>query len=104
MILIQTEKTLHPLGPKTDRPPEVRRYTFASRLPLGEALKHMGSARRAHQLLHEPHGYAVDMRFIGYQELAEDLDSDALATAMLCLIEETYGIENAANDPRAVEA
>lgn len=104
MILIQTEKTLRPLGPKTDRPPEVRSYTFASRLPLNEALKFMGHARQAHRLLHEPHGYAVDMRFVSYQELAEDLDSDAMATAMICLIEETYGLRNASNYPRAVEA
>lgn len=104
MILIQTEKTLRPLGPKTDRAPEVRRYTFASRLPLGEALKFMGAARHAHQLLHEPHGYAVEMRFIGYQELPEDLDNDAMATAMLFLIEDTYRLKDASNPPRAAEA
>lgn len=104
MILIQTEKTLRPLGPKTENAPEVRRYTFASRLPLGEALKYMGAARHAHQLLHEPHGYTVDMRFIGFQELPEDLDGEALATAMLFLIEDTYKLANASNDLRVVEA
>lgn len=102
MILIQTEKTLRPLGPTTTRPPEVRRYTFASRLPLNEALKYMDAARHAHQLLHEPHGLAVEMRFIGYQELPEDLDSDAMATAMLFLIEDTYRLKHSRNDPSQV--
>ena len=101
MILIQTEKTLRPIGPKTDKPPEVRRYTFASRLPLNEAFKHMDAARYAHQVLHEPHGLAVEMRFIGYQELPEDLDNDAMATAMLFLIEDTYRLKNASNPPQA---
>jgi hypothetical protein len=104
MILIQTQKTLRPLGPTAGKSCETRHYTFASRLPLAEALLHMGAARQAHALMHEAQGYAATLRFVGYQQLPEDLGDEAMAEAMLFLIEDAHRVVGTSTAPDTVEA